>query len=146
MKYASKLTVELFSDTVKCVSIGHMRDDIISSVIDKFPEFSQTLSSKTDILFWADRVKHIERHQKDFQFQEEYLYCFRNIPEIIRNPDFISIHPNKNSISFIRKFCSQVSVAIRISSDGKLTFRTIYPLRQTQLEKYIKNGHAWKIN
>ena len=59
------------------------------------------LSADTDILFWKDRIKHTERHRKDFVSDEEYELCFEQIPDIIQNPEFISIHPNKDSISFM---------------------------------------------
>ncbi len=76
------------------------------------------LSSDTDILFWKDRMKHTERHKKDFVSEEEYELCFEQIPNIIHNPEFISVHPNKDSISFICRFTDHVSVAVRLSTDG----------------------------
>ncbi|WP_373216137.1 PBECR2 nuclease fold domain-containing protein [Ruminococcus sp. 5_1_39BFAA] len=96
------------------------------------------------MIFWHDRIKHTERHKKDFSSPEEYAKCFLHIPDIIKHPDYISIHPNKDSISFIKDYADHTSVAIRISLDGKLAYRTMYPLRDSQLENYIKNGRAWK--
>lgn len=127
------------------MSVGHIRKDIVESIIEKFPEFSSVLSSDTDILFWKDRIKHTERHKKDFASSEEYELCFEQIPDIIRNPEFISIHPNKDSISFICRFTDHVSVAVRLSTDGKLSYRTMYPLRESQLINYIKQERAWKV-
>lgn len=86
------------------VSVGHIPQYIIDSILEKFPEFELQLSSDTDILFWKDRIKHTERHKKDFASEEEYELCFEQIPDIIQHPDFISIHPNKDSISFICRF------------------------------------------
>ncbi|MBS6677054.1 MAG: dihydroorotate dehydrogenase [Clostridiales bacterium] len=103
------------------------------------------LSADTDILFWKDRIKHTERHRKDFVSDEEYELCFEQIPDIIQNPEFISIHPNKDSISFICRFTDHVSVAVRLSTDGRLSYRTMYPLRESQLNNYIKQGRAWKV-
>lgn len=103
------------------------------------------LSSDTDILFWKDRIKHTERHRQDFVSDEEYELCFEQIPDIIRNPEFVSIHPNKDSISFICRFTDHISVAVRLSTDGRLSYRTMYPLRESQLYNYIKQGRAWKV-
>lgn len=142
----SQINLELFSETKKYVSIGKIRDDIITSITKRYPELTDKLSSDVDILFWSDRIRHVERHRKDFVSSEEYEQCLRSIPEIISTPDYISVHPNKDSISFIKKFEDNTSVAIRISTDGKLAFRTMYPLRKSQLDNYIKNGRAWKLD
>lgn len=68
----------------------------------------------------------------------------RDIPKIIQNPDYISIHPTDESVSFIKKYTKNISVAIKISTDGKMVYRTMYPLRDSQLNGYIKNNRAWK--
>lgn len=99
----------------------------------------------TDILFWKDRIKHTQRHQKDFISEEEYNQCFEQIPGIIQRPEYISIHPNKDSISFICQFTDYVAVAVRISVDGRLSYRTMYPLRRSQLFNYIEQGRVWKV-
>ncbi len=48
------------------VSVGKIRQDIVDSIVKRFPEFADRLSSDTDILFWRDRIRHTERHRKDF--------------------------------------------------------------------------------
>lgn len=89
--------------------------------------------------------KPYQTHQKhilDFDSLEQFKQCFEDIPSIISNPDFISTNPKDNSISFIKKYTKNTSVAIRIENDGKASFRTMYPLRDSQLENYITNGRA----
>ena len=139
----NKLREELFNDRLSYVSLGHIHPDVVNSIIEKYPEFADILSPNTDILFWKDRVKHTERHKKDFATEEEYQLCFEQIPDIIQHPEFISIHPNKDSISFICRFTDRV--AVRVSTDGRLSYRTMYPLRESQLLNYIKQGRAWKV-
>lgn len=145
IKTVSKLNISDFTQSEKCVSIGRIRSDMVASITEHFPDFNGKISPDSDILFWEDRVKHVERHRKDFSSSEEFDRCFSCIPDIIHNPDYISVHPSMNSISFIKDFDDHTSVAIRVSSDGKLAFRTMYPLRRSQLDNYIKNGHAWKF-
>ena len=58
---------------------------------------------------------------------------------------YISIHPTDNSVSFIKQYTEKVSVAIKISTDGKLGYRTMYPLDEKQLIEYMENGRAWKF-
>ena len=71
---------------------------------------------------------------------------FEDIPDIIHAPDYISIHPKKNSISFIKDYSQHVSVAVRISLDGKLSYRTMYPITDAQLQNYLNIGRAKRYN
>ena len=99
----------------------------------------------TNIIFWKSRIKHIQKHISDFDSPEQFKQCFENIPSIISNPDFISTNPKDNSISFIKRQSKNTSVAIRIANDGKASFRTMYPLRDSQLKNYLESGRAQKI-
>ena len=145
IKRVSKLNTDIFENGLSYVSIGKIRPDIVESILNKYPEFTDTLSCHEEVLFWKNRIKHTERHRKDFVSTEEYELCFEQIPDIIRNPEYISIHPNKESISFICRFTEHISVAVRLSTDGRLSYRTMYPLRESQLNNYIKQGRAWKV-
>lgn len=136
---------EQFSDNnVKSVSLGHFQQEMIDFILDKKPEFEGRISSKTDILFWKSRLKHTERHRKDFLSDEEFEQCMNDISDIIHNPDYISIHPTDESVCFIRKYSKNVSVAIKISTQGDQVYRTMYPLRDSQLRNYINGGRAWQ--
>ena len=145
IKRVSKLNTDIFENGLSYVSVGKIRPGIVESILEKYPEFTDILSCDEEILFWKDRIKHTKLHKKDFVSDEEYEFCFEQIPDIIRNPEFISIHPNKDSISFICRFTDNVSVAVRLSTNGGLAYRTMYPLRESQLNNYIKQGRAWKI-
>jgi len=139
-----ELDVSLFNETIKVQSIGRFSPKVIEFILSKKTSFTNRISSDNDILFWAARVKHTERHRKDFASDDEFEQCLKEIPLIIQNPDYISIHPTDESISFIKKYTKHVSVAIKISIDGKMVYRTMYPLREEQLNEYIANGRAWK--
>jgi hypothetical protein len=139
-----KLDIATFSDKIKYVPIGKLDCNIINFISKQKPELKDRLSSDKDILFWSDRVKYTEKHRKDFSSSEEFDKCLEDIPDIIQNPDYISINPNDDSICFIRKYTKYVTVAVRISGDGKMGYRTMYPLRDSQLQNYIENNRAWK--
>lgn len=141
-----ELDISLFNDNIKSQSIGRFSPHMIEFILSKKPAFAGRISSDKDILFWAARVKHTERHRKDFASDEEFEQCIRDIPNIIQNPDYISIHPADESVSFIKKYTKNISVAIKISTDGKMVYRTMYPLRESQLNTYIKNNRAWKYS
>jgi hypothetical protein len=144
MKIVNELNLDVFNDDTSCVSLGRLDQDMIDFITARKPELQSILSENKDVLFWKDRISHTERHKKDFFSENEYNLCFQQIPTILHNPDYISVHPKDNSISFIKDFSSHVSVAIRISTDGKLSYRTMYPLMDAQLTHYIDAGFAWK--
>lgn len=131
------------NEELKYVSLGSFPEEIVNFVVEKKPEFKGRMSDEKEILFWRSRVKHTERHRKDFDSDEEFERCMIEIPKIIQNPDYISIHPTDESVSFIRKYSKNVSVAVKISTDGRQVYRTMYPLRESQLQNYIASGRAW---
>ena len=73
-----------------------------------------------------------------------YNNCFESIPEIIKFPDYISVHPKDHSLIFIKELSAHISVAIRISPNGNMAFRTMYPITDAQLQNYITKNRAWK--
>ena len=144
MLTVSKLNKEIFTKDIKCVSLGKLSSEVAEFILKKRPDLTDIISAKQEIIFWANRVAHTERHKNDFMSDVEYQECFEKIQEIIQKPDYISIHPKDDSISFIKEFSAHISVAVRISGDGKLSYRTIYPLMDAQLSHYIDKGRAWK--
>lgn len=139
-----KLDIHKFSDEIKSISIGKLSDEMIKFIVSKNPEFEKRLNNSNDILFWVSRIKHTEKHISDFATIEEFYKCLEDIPGILKNPDYISIHPKDESISFIKDYSKHTSVAIKIASDGVMSYRTMYPLTDYQLINYINNGRAWK--
>lgn len=140
-----ELDVTKFSEEIKFQSLGKLSPDIVDFILSKKPEFQGRISSDTDVLFWKARVKHTKKHKKDFDSEQEFEECLKNIPIIIANPDYISIHPSDESVSFIKKYNKNVSVAIKISMNGEMVYRTMYPLRDSQLNNYIENDRCWEF-
>ena len=142
----NSLDISAFENGKKFISLGKIRPEIVSFLIEKEPSVSGQLNSETEILFWKDRLRHTELHKDDFFSDNEFYNCLERIPFIISNPDYISVHKKDNSISFIKDFSAHVSVAIRISSSGSLSYRTMYPITDAQLNNYISKGSSWKWN
>lgn len=143
---ANILDVSVFEKGKNCISLGKLSPDMITFLIEKVPRLSGVLNPDADILFWKDRVKHTELHKDDFISDNEFYSCLEQIPSIIENPDYLSIHPKDNSISFIKYFSGHISVAIRVSASGTLSYRTMYPITDAQLTNYIDKGRAWAWN
>jgi hypothetical protein len=76
----NKLDVSVFDDEIKNVSLGQFSEEIANFIIDKKPDFKGRLKPNKDILFWSSRVKHTERHKKDFTTEEEFDKCVEDIP------------------------------------------------------------------
>ena len=150
----NSLDISAFENGRNFISLGKIRPEIVSFLIEKEPSLAGQLNSETEILFWKDRLRHTELHKDDFfsetvlmdtpSFYNEFYNCLERIPFIISNPDYISVHKKDNSISFIKDFSAHVSVAIRISSSGSLSYRTMYPITDAQLNNYISKGSSWK--
>lgn len=140
----NSLDISAFENGKNFISLGKIRPKIVSFLIEKEPSLSGQLNSETEILFWKDRLRHTELHKDDFFSDNEFYNCLERIPFIISNPDYISVHKKDNSISFIKDFSAHVSVAIRISSSGSLSYRTMYPITDAQLNNYISKGSSWK--
>lgn len=140
----NKLDVSIFSDELKSVSIGKLDDNMIRFILEREPNFSGQLSSDTNIIFWSDRVRHTERHREDFVSSEEYDECLEDIPKIIQSPDYISIPPDRDTLCFIKKYTKHVIVVIKVSIKKSMSYRTMYPLKDSQLKRYIENNSAWE--
>lgn len=138
------LDISVFENGSNCVSLGRIKPEIIAFLTQKVPQLSGQLNADTDILFWKDRLKHTELHKDDFFSDNEFYNCLEQIPSIISNPDYLSVHKKDNSISFIKDFSSHVSVAIRISASGSLSYRTMYPITDAQLSNYMEKGSSWR--
>ena len=89
MKKVTKLDDNIFNDNSKSVSIGIINSKLITLVNDLNPNIAQNMIAGTDIIFWKNRIKHIQKHIPDFDSPEQFKQCFENIPSIISNPDFI---------------------------------------------------------
>lgn len=144
MKTVSTLKLSDFSDGSKVVSLGRLSQKMIDFIVSKKSEYKNILNCNKDILFWKDRIAHTELHRDDFLSDTEYEKCFADIPSIISAPDYISIHPKNKSISFIKEYSGHISIAVKISPDGKMAYRTMYPIMDAQLTHYIDEGYAWK--
>ena len=99
------------------------------------------------IEMWGDRFEYIHKHLKNYEGgKEQFDLCMSKIPIIINKPDYVALHPTKNSIEFIKRIDKLLIVVIRLKQSGSLAFRTAYPLSESQLNNYIKCGTAIKFS
>ncbi|MWV57208.1 PBECR3 domain-containing polyvalent protein [Streptococcus zhangguiae] len=103
-------------------------------------EFGLSFEEGTEILLSSKRKKHMEKHRDEFS---DFEKTFERIDEIVQNPDYVGRHPNGQSLEYIKKLDGNVLVAVRLSE--KLSVRTMYVIKDTKLENYLKAGRTKKI-
>ena len=69
----------------------------------------------------------------------------KNIPNIIKNADYVGLHPTDNSIQYIKRLNKIMLVGIRLKSLGELSYRTTYPITESQLNDYLRKGRIKKL-
>jgi hypothetical protein len=139
-----KLDVEIFDDC-QCISVGCLDQEKINFIVEKVPELKEILK-KADIVLWRDRIEYTEKHKGNFFRAEDYYECIENIPEIIKSPDYIGINPTDSSLQFIKWYKRNILLAVRFNTQGKLSYRTLYPITDSQLQDYIRKNKAWEFN
>jgi len=129
---ADKLNINNLKSGFNSVKIGVLSKEIIDLLnLNRDP---------CDIILWEDRFKYIQKHKGDFKSEIDFECHVAAIPEVIENPDYIGVHPHKNSLEFIKRIDELLIVVVRIKQQGDLAFRTMYPLSQKQLQEYLKRG------
>lgn len=98
------------------------------------------------ILLSSDRIKHIKKHEKDYSSYEEFKKCTESAIEILQYPDFVGIHPDGDSIQYVKEISKNVLVAVRINNTGKNWVKSIYPISDSKLEGYLNSGRLKKVD
>ncbi|NMC56957.1 MAG: hypothetical protein GYA50_07045 [Eubacteriaceae bacterium] len=135
----NKLDINNLRKGFGCIKIGELKQDMIDLL---------SLNCKPkNIILWEDKIEYIKKHINDFELGiDQFNECVAQIPQIIDEPDYIGMHPSKNSIEFIKRLSTLVIVAVRFKQSGNLAFRSFYPLSETQLNDYIKSGTVVRYN
>lgn len=128
------------------VSVGRIDGRMMDFLREKAPAFASHIEEGTEILFWDDRLQHVESHRRDFFSDALFDRCLEDVPSILREPDYIAVKPENGSMSFIRTISQNVTVAVRVYPAGKISFRTMYSITQAQLSDYVKKNRAWKYS
>lgn len=128
-----------------CSVIGYLSDEKLDSIRKNKPEFLEKIKDRK-IIMWDDRLEHINKHKYDFKSTEEFDKYVKAIPNIIDSPDYLAIKEKDNSLLFIKRYEKNILVAVRINANGKLPFRTLYPITDSQINDYLKKGFAWKYS
>lgn len=130
----NKLDLSLGKEENVRIKIGEFSQNVIDSLgINKKP---------CNIFMWSDRIKYSEKHKGNYLNNEEYIKCMEQIPNIIENPDFVGLHPNKDSIQYIKQVDRNMLVGVRLKTDNALYYSADYPITNSQLQNYIDTGRV----
>lgn len=79
---------------------------------------------------------------------EDYEKYFPSLSEILNNPDYVGLHPNKKSVEYFKVFEDEgerVLVAIRATRAGTLFVKSLYRITEEKFESYITSNTVEKI-
>ncbi len=127
------------------IIIGEMTADLLALIKANSQQPIVSVLTESPITMWEDRIPYTEKHIPDFPSRADFDEAVANIPNIIENPDYIGIHPDGGSLQFIKRIGPLLFLAVKISPQGKLNYRTMYPITQGQLADYIKKNRAWPV-
>ena len=116
--------------------VGKLNSEIIELLGLKIPE--------SDILIGADKIVYTQKHKHKFEDSAQYKKCIEATPDIINNPDYVGVHPNGQSIEYIKTIDKTMLLAVRINSKGSLWVKTVFPITEQKLELYINSGTVKK--
>lgn len=120
----------------KVYEVGILKQDVIDLL-------NLNISEKT-ICFSDDKILYTSKHKFKFDNEEQYKKCIESTPDIIDDPDYIALHPNGQSIEFIKEMDKIMLVAVRVKREGSLWVKSVYPITQAKLELYLNSGTAKK--
>lgn len=104
------------------------------------------IEPNTPIFLGETNLEHMKKeHPKDFEKYGD------RIVEILKNPDYISKHPKKNSMEYIKVFYdglnnNYVLVAVRASKQGMYYARTLFVMGKEKVRKYREKEALLLIN
>lgn len=95
MNEDNMLDLDFASKGIAKVKIGELTQEVI--------ELLNIQRKPCNIVMWQERLKYTEKHKINFKNEEEYNEAIRNIPNIIKNPDYVGLHPTDGSIQYIKQ-------------------------------------------
>ena len=74
----------------------------------------------------------------------EYVEYLHDIPDIIKNPDYIGVHPRQGGIEFVKVFDENLMVSVRPSVKGTFLVRSVYIVSRERVQSYLQKGTLFK--
>lgn len=122
--------------------------------IDKFIEVGEFYQELNDIIGSNLPLQKIYR-SKGFPshlIKRKHFNCLKNIddiPDIIKNPDYIGINPNESgdTIELIKVFNKNILIGIKLDEDENYLYvSTIHDIQESKLNRRLHSGRIKKFN
>lgn len=105
--------------------------------------------NECNIVFSAKRIRHTKKHEHKFDCYEDYKTSIESAPKIIKSPEYVGLHPDKNSIRYV---CSWKSVklillvAVGLDGNDVQWVKSMYPISEDKLKMYLSSGQLVKYS
>lgn len=124
------LDIDKIQKEKKILKVGELSQNIIQILgLNEKPK---------NIKFAYDRISHCDKHISEFINESSYYNTMKNIPQIIKRPDYVGFNVNNNSIEYIKRIDELTLTAVRLKNKGDLFIRSIYPISESKLKNGIK--------
>lgn len=139
-----KNVFELFEQLdIKCTSVGKIDSEKVAFLQKHCPDLFNQIKGRT-IIMWKDRIEHLKKHGYETVGMPVEKMCSL-IPEIIEKPDYLGIKKKDLTIQFIKRYLDNMIVVVRMDNKGRLLFRSMYTITESQLSDYLRKGSAWEF-
>lgn len=119
---------------VKITNVGIIEKEIAMT-------FGIAEHADKNIVLVQKRKKHMIKHAAEFS---DFEKAYESIPEIIREADYVGLHPKGDSLQYIKKIDGNVLVAVSLGvEEGSV--RTMYSITENKLNNYLASGRLRKI-
>lgn len=121
---------------VKITNVGVIEKEIAMT-------FGISEHADKNIVLVQNRKKHMKKHVAEFS---DFEKAYESIPEIIRDADYVGLHPNGDSLQYIKKIDGNVFVLVAVSlgvEEGSV--RTMYSITENKLNNYLASGRLRKM-
>ena len=94
-----------------------------------------------NIVLVQKRKKHMKKHVAEFS---DFEKAYESIPEIIREADYVGLHPNGDSLQY-KKIDGNILVAVSLGvEEGSV--KTMYSITENKLNNYLASGRLRKCD
>ena len=114
--------------------VGILNDKIINLL-----NLDSALEGK-EILLSSKRKKHMKKHKREFL---DFEKSFNEINLVINEPNYVGLHPDGQSIQFIKVTNENILLAVKL--DKSLDVRTMYVIKDNKLLNYLNSGRIKKF-
>ncbi len=111
--------------------VGRISDE----VVEKYKLYDYR---NQEIVQSLDLYLHIAKPIPEFESVDSYNNTISNIPNIIKNPEFVYYDLHRNSLMYFKEIDENVCIVVKLNlRKNKDTYiSTIYPISKAKIDRY----------